>query len=282
MGIKKSFFHFLQLLKEGKLKEIFRITNYYFMDKIVRRFFILLTKIKGIFRRSKNYHSCPSCQREFPFFYPIMCGNHIAFNVQCPYCKSYERHRSQWLYYTRETDMFAPKQPISVLHCAPEELFFPKFFKKELVDYYPIDKWTGFTVCGEKMRDYADITKLPYEDNKFDYILCNHVLEHIPDEQLALAQLKRVLKPDGIAFLNVPIDSNLENTLEDPAYNTDELRLKYYGQCDHVRKFGLDYGKHLEAAGFQVTCILVEEYFSQEEINRYGLLPDERIYCCKK
>lgn len=132
------------------------------------------------------------------------------------------------------------------------------------------------------MRDYVDITRLPYEDDKFDYILCNHVLEHIPDEQLALSELRRVLKPEGVAFLNVPIDNALTETLENPAYDTDALRLKYYGQCDHVRKYGLDYEKHLEEAGFHVTSIIIKNYFSPKAICKYGLNPDERIYSCRK
>lgn len=281
MNIKKSFLHFIELVKEGKFQDIFRISKYYFLDKVLRRVFILIVKLDGALNPPKKLHNCPSCGKKFPYFYPVVSGDHIAFNAQCPYCKSYERHRAQWLYYNRETAIFSSKEPISILHCAPEELFFKKLYGQDRIDYYPIDKWTGFTVCGKKMRDYVDLTTLPYEDNKFDYILCNHVLEHIPDELAALLELKRVLKPDGCAFLNVPIDTQRKDTLENPAYNTDALRLKYYGQCDHVRKYGLDYKKRLEKAGFLVTCIVVKDYFTKEEIYKYGLLPNDRIYYCK-
>lgn len=281
-SFKKSFLHFIQLLRAGKYQEIFQISKYYFMDKILRRFFIAATIIGGKLRPPKHFHLCPSCGMKFPYFYPIVSGNHFIFHSQCPYCKSYERHRAQWLYYSRETDLFHPTRPITVLHCAPEQLFFKHFSEAENMDYYPIDKWTGYTVCGKKLRDYVDITNLPYEDNKFDYILCNHVLEHIPDEQLALSELKRVLKPGGTAFLNVPVDEALTETLENPAYNTDALRLKYYGQCDHVRKYGSDYQKHLAQAGFHVTCIIAKDYFSPKAIYRYGIDSNERIYSCKK
>ena len=282
MNIKKSFIHFIDLVKKGQFQDISRIGKYYFLDKVLRRIFIFIVKLDGVIAPPKRLHKCPSCEKIFPYFYPAVCGDHIAFNTQCPHCKSYERHRAQWLYYCRETNLFSSNSPICVLHCAPEERFFKKLYKKKNVDYYPIDKWKGFTVCGKKMRDYVDLVDLPYEDNTFDYILCNHVLEHIPDEQAALLELKRVLKPGGCAFLNVPIDPTINDTLENPAYNTDSLRLKHYGQCDHVRKYGLDYKNHLEKAGFLVAYVVVKEYFSKEEIYKYGLLPNDRIYYCKK
>lgn len=282
LPFKKSFLHFVQLLINREFKKILQISRYYFMDKDIRRLFIAATIVDGKLRPPKHLHTCPSCGKSFPYFYPIVSGNHFIFHSQCPYCKSYERHRAQWLYYSRETDMFHPERSMAILHCAPEQLFYKQLKDIKSIDYYPIDKWTGYTICGERMRDYADITRLPYENDKFDYILCNHVLEHIPDEQLALSELRRVLKPEGIAFLNVPIDETLTETLENPAYNTDALRLKYYGQCDHVRKYGLDYEKHLEDAGFHVTCITAGNYFSSKAIYKYGLVPDERIYSCRK
>lgn len=281
-GLGKSVDHLIRLLKNGEFDAIARISRYYFLDQVVRR-----VAAAGIFLRGKLFppsrlYECPACGGRFPSFYPVVAGNHLAFGVQCPRCKSYERHRSQWMYYDRETDLLHPKRRLSVLHCAPEQLFFERFEADERVDYYPVDKWTGYTVCGKRMRDYVDLTELPYQDGQFDYILCNHVLEHIPNERQAMSEIRRTLKPDGTAFMNVPIDGTLDETLEEPAYNTDELRLKYYGQCDHVRKYGRDYPERLKRAGFSVTGVAVEEYFSPDEIERYGLSRQEWIFACRK
>lgn len=281
-AVKKSAVHFVKLLKGGQFSDMARISKYYFMDQVVRRGMIGGISLFGKLVPPKQLHKCPACGKKFPYFFPVVAGEHFAFNVQCPYCKSYERHRSQWLYYKRETDLMHPKRSISVLHCAPEQLFFEHFEAEDLVDYYPVDKWTGYTVCGKHMRDYVDLTDLPYLDDQFDYILCNHVLEHIPNERQALSEIRRTLKTDGIAFINVPIDETLHETLEDPAYNTDALHLKYYGQCDHVRKYGMDFPARLEEAGFSVTCVVVGEYFSKNEITLYGLSPMEQIYFCRK
>ncbi len=252
------------------------------MDQVLRRGLIGCIYLAGKLHPPKSLHACPSCKKKFPYFYPVVSGSHFIFNTQCPYCKSYERHRAQWMYYSECTGLFQPRQSIVVLHCAPEEIFFRKLFQKENIDYYPVDKWKGYTVCGERMRDYVDLTRMPYEDDKFDYILCNHVLEHILDERAALSELKRVLKPGGTAFLNVPINLELAHTLENPAYNTDALRLKYYGQCDHVRLYGRDYKEHLEKAGFHVTCIRIKDIYSEEIIWKYGLNQAEEIYSCWK
>ena len=282
MGFKKSFIHFIYLLKERNFEDIRRISRYYYLDKFLRKICIFKIRLGSKLNPPKKLHTCPSCGKSFPYFYPIVAGDSISYNVQCPHCNSYERHRAQWLYYTKETTIFTSEKPVAILHCAPEKLFFTQFYENPNVDYYPVDKWEGYTVCGKKMRDYVDITKLPYAEDMFDYILCNHVLEHIEDEQAALFELKRVLKPDGYAFLNVPIDPSMEETLENPAYNTYALRLKYYGQCDHVRKYGLDYQKRLEKAGFIVTCIVVNEYFTPQQIEQYGLLANDRLYFCQK
>lgn len=281
-ALKKSVIHFAKLLEDRQFSDIARISKYYFMDQVVRRGLIGGISLFGRLIPPKQLHACPACGKKFPYFLPVVAGEHLAFSVQCPYCKSYERHRSQWLYYERETDLLHPKRSISILHCAPEQLFFEHLEAEALVDYYPVDKWTGYTVCGKQMRDYVDLTDLPYQDYQFDYILCNHVLEHIPNERQALSELRRTLKTDGIAFINVPVDGTLPETLEDPSYNTDALRLKYYGQCDHFRKYGMDFPERLREAGFSVMCVVVGEYFSNDEICLYGLSPQEQIYSCRK
>lgn len=96
--------------------------------------------------------------------------------------------------------------------------------------------------------------------------------------EIGLHSVFSALKPHGTAFLNVPVDVNSAVTFENPAYNTDNLRLKYYGQCGHVRKYGLDYADRLKDAGFDVTCIRVGDYFSKAEMKTYSLLANEMIY----
>ena len=50
----------------------------------------------------------------------------------------------------------------------------------------------------------ADITNLPFSDGSFDVVICSEVLEHIEDNQTAVAELVRVLKPGGDLVVTVP------------------------------------------------------------------------------
>ena len=93
---------------------------------------------------------------------------------------------------------------------------------------------------------------MPFEDNFFDFILCNHVLEHIVDDTKAMKELYRVLKRKGIAILQVPINVGRDKTFEDNNITTKKERIEKFGQYDHVREYGLDYYKKLESIGFSV------------------------------
>ena len=130
------------------------------------------------------------------------------------------------------------------------------------------------------VRKAVDITNITFDDNSFDLIMCTHVLEHIPDDRKAMRELYRVLKKGGLAFLNVPL-FNRAKTLENPEYNTPELRLKYYGQADHVRAYGQDYPQRLSAAGFNIQRITFENV-DEKTVRRYGLDRNEKIFLCRK
>ena len=163
-----------------------------------------------------------------------------------------------------------------MLHFAPEVMLHKLFSAQENIDYWPVD----INPDMPGIRKVVDITNIPFDDNSMDIILCNHVLEHILDEKRALSELFRVLSPRGVAFLNVPIMK--EKTMENPAYNTPELRFKHYGQDDHVRAYGRDYPDRLRATGFKVEVIEIRKEVSHDEIVKYGLLENETIYLCKK
>lgn len=217
---------------------------------------------------------CPICNNRLKIFLPS--GEKMRFNVLCPYCSSRERHRAYWLYWEK-TNLFNGTR-MKLLHFAPERAFFDKISNMKFVDYYPVD--INPKVYGVKEK--VDITNILYDDNMFDVIICNHVLEHIPDEQKALSELIRVLKKGGKAFLNVPVFEQYKTTLEKEEYNTPELRFKYYGQSDHVRAYGLDYEEHLRRAGFETEKVLISKDFSERELERYGLRNNECIHECRK
>lgn len=217
---------------------------------------------------------CPICNAKFPAYLPY--GEILRKNAMCPNCKSLERHRALWLLMQQ---MNWHKKGMRILHFAPEGIFHRVFSSLKDVDYWPVDlepdRYKGM------VRKAVDITEIPFEDDSFDLIMCNHVLEHIPDEKKALRELYRVLKPKtGIAFLNVPM-FNTSTTLENPEYNTPELRFKYYGQHDHVRAYGLDYPQRLGEIGFSVQLFTFTDT-DEKTLKQYGLDIKEKIFLCRK
>lgn len=223
----------------------------------------------------KGKKICPVCKNRIRLYLPF--GESLRYNAQCPVCRSLERHRALWLYFEKNLGLFQ-KNGMKLLHFAPEGIFYKRFKDNRNIDYYPVDINSEFP----GIRKAVDITCIPYEANSFDMIICNHVLEHIPDEKKALSELFRVLSDEGIAFINTPVSEELEVTLEKSEYNTPELRSRYYGQCDHVRRYGRDYIRHLQSAGFIVEEIKVNENYTEEELTKFGLLRGEKVYCCRK
>lgn len=221
---------------------------------------------------------CPICNNVLRLYLPFG-ATYLRRQAMCPVCHSVERHRELWLYIQDNKDLFFKKPKENrLLHFAPELGLWNKFSTMECVDYYPVDinpKYYG--ICKA-----VDITDITYEDNYFDVIICNHVLEHITDDRKAIKELHRVLNSSGIAILNVPIKKSLSMTLEKAEYNTPELREKYYGQADHVRFYGNDYIQRLEESGFCVNVIHPNEDRNDKEIRKYGLTRNGEIYVCEK
>ena len=215
---------------------------------------------------------CACCEGQFKKFLPF--GANRRENAICPGCLSLERHRLLWLYLKQKTNLFS--ESLKVLHVAPEYVIGRKLMSLKNISYL-----TGDIVPMQAMVQ-MDITDINYEDNSFDVILCSHVLEHIPDDRRAMTELCRVLKVGGWAILQVPIDSQLENTLEGASTLTSEEREKLFGHHDHVRMYGRDYAAKLEQAGFTVKIDSYGKSLGIELTNKWGLLPDEDIYFCTK
>lgn len=190
----------------------------------------------------------------------------IRENALCPGTLSLERHRLLWLYLERETSFLTDS--IKVLHVAPEQVFYQKFRSFSHWDYTTTDLYSPLADVK------ADLRKLPFEDHAYDLILCNHVLEHIPDHLQALSELYRVLKKGGTLIAQVPLDLNREKTFEDPTITDPQERSRIFGQYDHVRIYGKDYSDFLNQTGFSSQCIPYTEQLTKKEIETYALQYD--------
>lgn len=206
--------------------------------------------------------------RSFKSFLPYGYGN-VRENVLSPSTLSLERHRLLWLYLNRETDLLT--RPQSLLHFAPEQCFYTRFRKSETIKYTTTDLLSPLADVK------ADICNLPFDDNSYDFILCNHVLEHVPDDETAMKELYRVLKPGGMAILQIPLENDRAVTFEDDSITDKEERARIFGQYDHVRVYGMDYFKRLESIGFQVQAVDYTAQINPEEVDRYRLAAGELI-----
>ena len=220
-----------------------------------------------------NKFTDPIDGKSYRKFLPYGYEN-VRENVLSPGTLSLERHRLFWLYLKNETNFFTKK--LKVLHFAPEQAFYKKFRKMENLDYPTTD-------LNSPIPDVkADISDLPFSENEFDFIICNHVLEHIPDDTKAMQEIFRVLAPGGTAILQVPYKAELQNTFEDDSITDPKERAKIFGQYDHVRVYGMDYFTKLKGIGFKVDAVDYTKTLSVETVEKYRLPKGELIPVCRK
>jgi SAM-dependent methyltransferase len=142
-------------------------------------------------------------------------------------------------------------------------------------------RYTGVDLTSPLAAVAADISALPFADRSFDVVIASHVLEHVADDRAALREVRRVLRSDGRALLLVPVHGGLAATLEDPAFDTPELRLANYGQSDHVRLYGRDFARRVSATGFTVEEINMHDQLGPRDAARFGLIPHDTVFACR-
>ena len=226
-----------------------------------------------IFALRGNKYIDPIDGKSFSKFLPYGYENQRE-NVLSPSTLSLERHRLLWLYLKEHTDFF--QKPHKVLHFAPEQAFYKRFRKLKHLSYTTTD-------LNSPLADVkADICNLPFEDEAFDFILCNHVLEHIPDDKKAMSEIYRILRPGGTAILQIPQDLSREHTFEDDSIIDPKERAKIFGQYDHVRVYGRDFFDKLHDIGFKVEEVDITKDMSVEKIEKYRLAKGEIIPVARK
>lgn len=226
----------------------------------------------SVYYRGKKYTD-PIDGKSFRKFLPYGYTKQRT-NVLSPSTLSLERHRLLWLFLQRKTQFF--QENIKVLHFAPEQAFYHRFKKQTNLTYITTDLHSPLADI------QADICNLPFENNSFDVILCNHVLEHIPDDKKAMQELYRILKPKGWAIIQVPLDTKRNKTFSDDSITNPKERSEIFGQYDHLRIYGMDFFQKLEKEGFQVTPYPCQKIVSDEEIEKFCLDFNEILPFCQK
>ncbi len=224
--------------------------------------------------KGDNYTD-PIDGKSFKRFLPYGYGKQRE-NALSPSTLSLERHRLMWLFLKDDTSFFTSTEKQKVLHIAPEQCFLDIFRKQKNLDYITSDLESP--IADVK----ADICDLPFKDNEFDVVFCNHVLEHIPDDTKAMQELYRVLKPNGMGIFQIPQDINRAETFEDNSITDPKERAKIFGQYDHVRVYGSDYFDKLRSIGFKVDEIDYTKKIAPELLERFALMKGEILPVCYK
>ncbi|WP_282030680.1 class I SAM-dependent methyltransferase [Winogradskyella eximia] len=249
------------------MKKLFKLILNLIPRPLLIRLSYVVRPIIALFLKGDKYTD-PIDGKSFKTFLPYGYGNQRP-NVLSPSTLSLERHRLLWLYLKNETDFFTAEK--SVLHFAPEQCFLKRFRSLKNLKYTTTDLLSP--IADVK----ADICDLPFEDNSYDVILCNHVLEHIPDDTKAMQELYRVMKPGGYGIFQIPQELDRAVTFEDDSITDRDERAKIFGQYDHVRVYGRDYFDKLRSIGFKVEEVDYTSKLSNETVDKYRLAKGEII-----
>ena len=195
-------------------------------------------------------------------------------HYHCANCSATDRDRLIALYLNRILN--SQKTSTKLLDFAPSKPL-QKFIKNFNIQYRSADLYM------EGVDDKVDITSMKiYDDKSFDIFICSHVLEHIEKDRIAMKELNRILKPNGVGLILVPILLNVDKSIENKSYlKSEHLRWKYFGQNDHVRLYSKnDFVYRLQESGFNVEQLGVE-YFSKEVFQRNAIDLKSVLYIVK-
>jgi SAM-dependent methyltransferase len=199
-------------------------------------------------------------------------------HYSCPFCGASDRNRLYCIFLKQQFKEweFENKKP-SILDIAPDKTLSAWIQKYDFITYRSVDLYMQDT------DDKADITNLDiYKDNRFDFVLCSHVIEHIQQDRKALSELFRILKPKGFAIIMAPIFLNLEHDIDSTIYDTPALRWKYFGQDDHVRAYSKQgFIDKLTDTGFKVSQ-LDQTYFGKDIYEKHGIHQRSVLYIATK
>jgi SAM-dependent methyltransferase len=214
--------------------------------------------------------TCPHCSWSGRQFDRGGARNKLRFDSKCPRCGAMERHRLAYLVATTKADL----DYSAVLHVAPEPQM-EAFLRSRATDYLSVDLYATNVMA--KM----DVTALDLENESKTLVWMSHVLEHVRRDDLAISEMRRVLKPGGVALIQVPIWRL--KTFEDDSVTTEEDRLRIFYQKDHVRLYGLDIIERFEAAGFEATVIRAQDFGSDLLIeHRLSFASTDEVFIFRK
>lgn len=190
-------------------------------------------------------------------------------NFECPACGCHDRERHLWLY-LQACGLERRFEGAHILHMAPERHLQRLISRARPAEYLMGDL---YPTRGEIRR--MDLTQLDAAEGHFDFVIANHVLEHVDDDVKALREIFRVLRPGGQAILQTPFALRLPYKREDAAIRTAADRLQHYGQEDHCRLYGANFPGFVASFGFVPRTATHASLLRGVDSKRMGVNPQE-------
>ena len=241
----------LQKLKGGEVGAAFNF--------LIAEFINTLNKKRLLNKTGKYY--CPLCNNHCDSFIHKSNAFRISFNSVCPHCTSRSRHRGLFFLYTKELENLGADRRI--LHFAPEPVFYSIFKNK------PFTYQTTDYILEDVDFPKQDVQHLTISDNRYDLILINHVLEHVPNDLQGLSELHRISKPGGKVIISVPGNFSRKKTVH---FKT----LKHNG---HYRDYGLDFLDKIRQVFADVELIDLQSFNTNLNL---GIHKKEIAFVAKK
>ena len=233
-----------------------------------------------------GYRICVACGQKLHFFLPFAGGAQSAASFTtildmvgsdlqcyaCPKCESNDRERHLILFCQRSiVEKFVPNS--HVLHFAPE-----RRFASYIVDLVPRTYVKADLFPSAPDVQKVDMLNMQFPDQSFDLVIANHVLEHVVEDTKALSEIRRVLRPGGLAILQTPFSAMLNTTFEDSGIQSPSARQFAYGQDDHIRLFGSDIFTRFSKAGFISRVTTHDSALVDVDPDVYGVNPREPFF----
>jgi len=254
-----------------------------YVNKAIR---LILTKFERFYYRIGNRKKCYVCQRTFRRFTKYQ-GGFIKMpkivemlkiigsdpdNFGCAYCSAYDRERHLFMYFDK-LDLWNKMKGAKILHFSPENNLAKKITSQNPEEYVK----ANFNPRDESIKK-IDLTDVPYSDSTFDFLIANHILEHIPEYKLAMREIFRVLKNGGAAILQTPFSKLIETNFEVKNIDSNATRTFLYGQFDHLRVFSeRHFFQDLKDAGFELQIKKNSELFTEQDCIYYGVNSNEDL-----
>ncbi len=258
------------------MKELIRLILNHVPRPVMQRVAEIIVPIMGLLYIGRG-KECPICGTKRRGFLPYgYTKSSQRDNALCPNCLSLERHRLLWLYITRETSLF--EELPKLLHIAPEVSFIKplrRAYRSKKSDYITADLESPLSDM------HFDVQQIPLADESFEVVICNHIMEHITDDRLAMRELHRIMRSGGWGIILAPVEPDRAETFEDDTITDPKERTAIFGQYDHRRIYGRDYICRLREAGFEAQAINFYDTLTTEEQSRYAIGNDP-IYVVRK